>query len=212
MSGFHHTLVSPSPPFSDCRAPELLAKLFADEAAGLERFLARRVADPFLAEELVAETFARACRSWSRYDRRRASPKTWLYAIGLNCVNAHSRRVVLERRALERLAAGDATQGDMEETVQRRVDVVRLLAGLNAAERDALLLRYAADLPMRDVARRTGTSLTTADGRVRRGLRKLHAASGAAVSGNGSDAAAARNGAAACEKRKPRRDGRVDRA
>ena len=60
-------------------------RLYAAEAAGLFSFLAYRTGDRALAEDLLADAFERALRARGRFDRRRASQKTWLYAIALNC-------------------------------------------------------------------------------------------------------------------------------
>src|ERR671914_2036859 len=77
-------------------------RLYAAEAAGLFSFLAYRTGDRALAEDLVADTFERALRSRRRFDRRRGSEKTWLYAIALNLLRDHARRAAAEVRALER--------------------------------------------------------------------------------------------------------------
>ena len=41
-------------------------------------FLIYLTGDRNVAEELTAETFARACERWRRYDPRRGSARTWL--------------------------------------------------------------------------------------------------------------------------------------
>jgi RNA polymerase sigma-70 factor (ECF subfamily) len=158
------------------RARPGLDRLYREEAPGLERFLGHRTADAALAEDLVAETFVRAARSWHLYDDRRASAKTWLYAIALNCARADRRRVEAERAALARLPIAADPGASLDDEVARRVDLAGLIRTLSKDEREALALRYGSDLPMREVARRTGTSLTTADGRVHRALRKLRLA------------------------------------
>ena len=64
-------------------------RLYAAEAQGLFAFLAYRTGDRALAEDLLADAFERALRA--RYDRRRGSAKTWLYAIALNALRDHVR-------------------------------------------------------------------------------------------------------------------------
>ena len=172
----HHPLVSASPPVPDRRIDDGLARLFREEAAGLERFLLRWTSDRALAEELVAETFARALRSWHLYDAGRASARTWLYAIALNCLRADRRRTLAERRALARVPVEAAPDPSPHDRVALRVDLASHLAALSDEERQALMLRYGRDLSMQQIAEATGTSLTTADGRVHRGLRKLRVA------------------------------------
>ena len=59
-------------------------RLYAEHAQPLFGFLVYRTGDRALAEDLVADTFERALRARRRFDRRRGSQKTWLYAIALN--------------------------------------------------------------------------------------------------------------------------------
>src|SRR5215218_7950006 len=73
-------------------------RLYRREAQALYGFLAYRTGDRALAEDLLADTFERALRSRRRYDRRRGSAKTWLYAIALNLLRDHARRAAAPRR------------------------------------------------------------------------------------------------------------------
>ena len=50
---------------------------------------------------------------------------------------------------------------------------MRALAGLSEEEREAVALRFGADLTVPEIARLQGEKLTTVEGRVYRGLRKL---------------------------------------
>src|SRR5919198_5409867 len=76
-------------------------RLFEDHAQRLFGFLVYRTGDRTLAEDLLSDTFERALRRRSWFDRRKASEKTWLYAIALNCLRDHMRRRAAESRALE---------------------------------------------------------------------------------------------------------------
>src|SRR2546422_3555431 len=85
-------------------------QLYADHAQPLFGFLVYRTGDRALAEDLLADTFERAFRARRLFDRGKASEKTWLYAIALNCLRDHGRRKAAEGRALVR--AGNAGEGD----------------------------------------------------------------------------------------------------
>ena len=75
-------------------------RLYAAEAQGLFGFLAYRTGDRALAEDLLADTFERALRARTRFDRApRARAQTWLYAIALNLLRDHARRAAAEGRA-----------------------------------------------------------------------------------------------------------------
>jgi RNA polymerase sigma-70 factor (ECF subfamily) len=147
-------------------------RLYSAEAAGLFSFLAYRTGDRALAEDLLADAFERALRARTRFDRRKASQKTWLYAIALNCLRDHARRASAETRALER--AGDpGAQSDPLASVEHRDELGRALAALSAEEREAVALRFGADLTVPEIAKVLGEPLTTVEGRVYRALRKL---------------------------------------
>ena len=149
-------------------------RLYAAEAAGLFSFLAYRTGDRALAEDLLADAFERALRARGRFDRRRGSQKTWLYAIALNCLRDHARRASAEARAVERAGISPThPESDPLAAVEHRDELGRALATLSAEEREAIALRFGADLTVPEIARVLGEPLTTVEGRVYRALRKL---------------------------------------
>src|SRR2546423_7718688 len=156
---------------------EEFERLYDAEAAGLFSFLAYRTGDRALAEDLLADTFERALRARRRFDRRRGSAKTWIYAIALNLLRDHARRAAAEPRALERSGARpEATEDPALRGVEHRDTVQRALAGLAPEEREAIALRFGAELTVPEIAELLGEPLTTVEGRVYRALRKLRAA------------------------------------
>jgi RNA polymerase sigma factor (sigma-70 family) len=148
-------------------------RLYAAEAQGLFGFLAYRTGDRALAEDLLADTFERALRSRKRYDRRRGPAKAWLYAIALNLLRDHARRAAAAERALER--TGPATGSVEPPSVEDRDAVQRALRVLSPEEREAIALRFGAELTVPEMAEALGEPLTTVEGRVYRALRKLRA-------------------------------------
>lgn len=138
-------------------------------------FLVYRTGDRLLAEEIVSETFTRAFAARSRFDRRRATEKTWLYSIALNLVRDHARRSQSQERALDRVAAGGAASSDDLNVVDERLTLAAAMEALSAEEREALALRYGGDLTAPELAAALGEPLTTVEGRIYRGLRKLRA-------------------------------------
>ena len=149
-------------------------RLYAAEAQGLFAFLTYRTGERALAEDLLADAFERALRS--RYDRRKGSPKTWLYAIALNALRDHIRRAAAEGRALERSSGRAEDAPDPFAGVAHRDELQRALATLSAEEREAISLRFGAELTVPEMATVLGEPLTTVEGRVYRALRKLREA------------------------------------
>jgi RNA polymerase sigma-70 factor (ECF subfamily) len=156
---------------------EHFERLYAEHAQALFGFLSYRTGDRVLAEDLLADTFERALRARRRFDPRKASEKTWLYAIALNCLRDNARRRSTEVRALERMASGPSpgSTGEMEDVSDRDL-ISRNLAVLTDEERETIALRFGADLTVPEIAKLTGEPLTTMEGRLYRALRKLREA------------------------------------
>lgn len=150
-------------------------RLYAEHARPLLSFLVYRTGDRALAEDLLADTFERVLRARRPFDPRRAAEKTWLYTIALNLLRDHSRRQGVSQRALEQVAAREsrvASDPDLA-AVAERDSLQRALECLSAEEREAIALRFGADLTVREIAKVNGEKLTTVEGRVYRALRKL---------------------------------------
>lgn len=148
-------------------------QLYEEHAEALLAFLVYRTGDRSVAEEILADTFERVLRSRSRFDPRRGSAKTWLYSIALNRLRDHLRRLESERRALQRTTAEGHPAGSETDRIEDRGMLMAALAELSAEEREAVSLRYGADLSVPEVAKVLGVKLSTAEGRVYRGLRHL---------------------------------------
>ena len=150
-------------------------RLYEREAQGLYGFLAYRTGDRALAEDLLADTFERALRARRGFDRRRGTERNWLYAIALNLLRDHARRAATEGRAVERVARRRAARRG--HLARRRssgaTSSQRALAGLAEEEREAIALRFGADLTVPEMAAVLGLPLSTVEGRVYRALRKL---------------------------------------
>jgi RNA polymerase sigma factor (sigma-70 family) len=132
-----------------------------------------------MAEDLLGDTFERAYRARSRFDRRRGTEKAWLYTIALNLLRDRMRSKGAEERAFERtggtLDANPAADPALE-SVEERDRVRRALATLSPEEREAIALRFGAELSNPEIARVIGERLTTVEGRIYRALRRLREA------------------------------------
>ena len=149
--------------------------LYEAHAQALFGFLAYRTGDRVLAEDLLADTFEKALRGRRGFDRRRASEKTWLYSIALNVLRDHVRRRQAEGRAYEKAEGAAEALPDPFADLEHRDQLSRALGVLSPEEREAVALRFGADLSVPEIAKVLGLELTTAEGRVYRALRKLRA-------------------------------------
>jgi RNA polymerase sigma-70 factor (ECF subfamily) len=150
-------------------------RLFQEHAERLFAFLAYRTGDRALAEDLLSQTFERVLASRQRFDPRRGSERRWLYTIALNLLRDHARRQTHENRLMATVGAGTCLERPDTglEAVEHRDELHRALAKLSEQEREALALRFGADLKLRDVARIVGDGESAVEGRIYRALRKL---------------------------------------
>jgi RNA polymerase sigma-70 factor (ECF subfamily) len=150
--------------------------MYMEHRDGLFAFLAYRAGDRALAEDLLGDVFERALRAHVRFDPRRGSETTWLYAIAVNRLRDHHRRALVERRALERVGIEEAVPGDPpDDRLADRDRVMRALEFLSPQDREIVALRFGADLTAPQIARVTQKPLTTIEGRLYRALRRLRA-------------------------------------
>ena len=149
-------------------------QLYEEHADPLLGFLVYRTGDRALAEEILADTFERVLGSRSRFNPKRGGVKTWIYSIALNRLRDLIRKREAEERALGRSEAGaPVAAGDATGRVEERSTVAAALSQLDEMEREAVALRYGADLSVAEVAATLGVKVSTAEGRIYRGLRNL---------------------------------------
>ena len=73
-------------------------------------YLVYLTGDRATAEELTAETFARALERWHRFDARRAGPRTWLCQLARSTALDHFRAEARRRRREGRYAAAEPSE------------------------------------------------------------------------------------------------------
>jgi RNA polymerase sigma-70 factor (ECF subfamily) len=149
---------------------------FEAEFASLHRYLARRVGGS-TADDLAAETFAVAFRSWDRLDPARPV-RPWLYGIAANLVRHHWRK---ERRMLRAYARTgiDPVLAQEDEAVERadadarHRELAAALAGLRRDEHEILLLHAWAELTDSEIADALDLPVGTVKSRLSRTREKL---------------------------------------
>jgi len=150
---------------------EVFEQLYEENAQPLLNFVLYRTGDRALAEDIVADTFLRALTSRRPVDSRRGSPRAWLFTVALNLVRDHKRRDAVQQRTAEPRQSG--ADEDSFASVERGDEISRALAALGVEEREAVALRYGADLPVKEIARITGDKPATIEKRLYRALSKL---------------------------------------
>jgi len=147
------------------------AEVVQEELDAVYRYLAYLTGDRSAAEDLTAETFEKAFRTWRRFDPRRGSPRTWLCkiarSVAIDWFRAESRRRKREERYTQDVPLvselGDGLPGPLEEALHE----------LSPAEREVVALRVLLELDGPSAARVLGISQTACSTRLSRALRRL---------------------------------------
>lgn len=143
----------------------------AEHLRPLTRSLDLFVRDPSLGEELAQEALLRACQRWdqvSRLDR----PAAWLYRVGTNLARSRARRAKVAARALVRHGPSPTVVTlDTDDAIALR----EALPSLKYAQRAALILRYVADLSVKETAEVLGIPESTVTTNTSRALVALKA-------------------------------------
>jgi RNA polymerase sigma factor (sigma-70 family) len=126
-------------------------RLLDDHAAGVHRYLVAAVGVNDAAD-VFQETFLAALRAYPDL-RSTANLRGWLFTIARNKALDHHRRQA--RRPIPVALVRDAIQFDAVEPTHPVWDAVRALP---ERQRQAVLLRYAADLPYVEVGAVMGVS------------------------------------------------------
>jgi len=144
-------------------------EFFATHYDELARTLAVALADRPEAEEAAQEALTRALRRW-RHVRTLDRPAAWLYVVAMNHVRDRWRR---QHREPEWDLEVDTSTLDPSGSVATAVSVRDAIATLPARQRQAVVLRYLADLQLADVADAMGCAVGTVKATLHQALRSL---------------------------------------
>ncbi len=160
--------------------PELFELFYREHVEGVQRFVARRVADRERAADLTAEIFLAVIESAHRYRRRRGTPKAWLYGIARVLVADDRRRRDRERAREERFRGSALLEAEDAAGIDARIDAAararRLYVAMDRlpeAERAVLELVAVDELTVVEAAAAAGVRPVTARVRLHRARRKL---------------------------------------
>jgi RNA polymerase sigma-70 factor (ECF subfamily) len=138
------------------------------------RYVLYLTGDRALSEDLTAETFETALRSWKRFDPKRGSAKTWLCQIARTTTLDHFRSEARRARREEiyaRREGPEVREAVFGEGLAPELEAA--LASLSAAEREVIALRVMLELDGRQAARLLGITESACSTRLSRALHKL---------------------------------------
>lgn len=130
------------------------ADLYEDNFARVYAFVVRRVRDRDVAQDLTAEVFHQALRNLPRFEWRGIPFAAWLFKIAINAINDHARRAAREIPVLD---LDPASEGSLDD-VESRARLFKLVDSLPADQRRVIILRFAEQVSIAEVARQLGKS------------------------------------------------------
>jgi len=128
------------------------AELYEQNFERVYAFVARRLRDRAEAEDVVSDVFYKALKGIGGYEERDGVPfVAWLYRIAANVLHDRARNAGRE-------APLDDCDVAVDDDVERRALLFRLVDTLPPAQRAVLVKRFAEQRSIADVARQLGRS------------------------------------------------------
>ncbi len=162
--------------------PDAFEAFYRDHVDAVQRFVARRVADPHLAADLTADVFLAAIDGAHTYRPGRGPVIAWLYGVGRNTIASEVRRRSRELHAVRRISGQRLLDQESLARLEERLDaeresrrLYRALAELNDDDRALLELVAVDGLSVADAARSLGVKPATARVRLHRSRARLTA-------------------------------------
>lgn len=149
----------------------LYSELFVDHRATIYRLALMLCGNPYVAEEVTAEVFAKVLPRWRRGDI--TDPVFYLRRAVINEVRSRHRRRANEQRALLRHAATQARVESSASDAALSQPLVVALQQLSTRHRAVVVLRFHDDLSEADVARVLGSPVGTIKAQTSRALAAL---------------------------------------
>jgi RNA polymerase sigma-70 factor (sigma-E family) len=147
------------------------ADVFNAHHRGAVRLAWLLTGDPHLAEDVVADAFAKVWVQWEKGRVHDVGP--YLRRAVVNNVRSRGRRRQVELRELEKRSGDERGVQTHDEASADRDAVWQALSRLPDRQRQAIVLRYYEDLPEAEVAEILGVRVGTVKSQVSRGLDRL---------------------------------------
>lgn len=143
------------------RDPARFADVYEKYFELVYAYVARRVRSRHEAEDLTAEVFHKALRNLPRFKWTGAPFAAWLFRIASNMITDRAKRTAREQSVAldEDLAPSAATklQSSVEE-VERQAHLFRLVDELAEDQRRVVVMRFADEKSIREIAQTLGRS------------------------------------------------------
>jgi RNA polymerase sigma factor (sigma-70 family) len=145
--------------------------LYRESRDDVFAYVAGLLRDRSAAEEVTSQAFERAWRRRRQLDRKRGTPRAWLFGIARNAALDELRRRT--RLAPETRSEEPSPAADPGESAVNRAALRQALDALTGRERELVALKFFAGLSNAEIASVIRTSETNAGSRLHRAIEKL---------------------------------------
>ncbi|MGH7950143.1 MAG: RNA polymerase sigma factor [Candidatus Binataceae bacterium] len=136
------------------RDPRRFAELYEDNFERVYAYIARRIGDRDQAQDLTADVFHRALAGLPRFEWRGVPFAGWLFKIAANAIADHAKRQVKDREVPNFETNDDPPLDEIE----HRARLFRLVDSLASDQRDVIVMRFAKQKTIREIAALLGRS------------------------------------------------------
>lgn len=154
--------------------PARFAALYELHFERVYAFVVRRVRDRDAAEDLTSEVFHKALANLPRFKWRGAPFCTWLFRIAANMIADRTKRSSRQGDIAQIDDMADDTHVDLEE-MEHRALLFRLVDELPTDQRRVIVMRFAEELSIREIANEIGRTEGAVKQLQFRGLQSLRA-------------------------------------
>jgi RNA polymerase sigma-70 factor (sigma-E family) len=158
----------------------VLSELYAHRYRALVRLAALLLPDVESCEDIVQEAFVRVYAAWPRI-RDAEKADAYVRQAIVNLARSRLRRLAVAARHLPKPDPDGASAEELAYQQFERDAVVQALRTLSRRQREALALRYYADMTLEQVASAMGVSVGSVKGYLSRGLDALEQQLGGAL-------------------------------
>jgi RNA polymerase sigma-70 factor (ECF subfamily) len=137
--------------------PSRFAELYEQNFHRVYAYISRRVRDRAETQELTSHVFHQALANIGKFKWRGAPFVAWLYRIAANAIADHARRKARGSTEQRDTPAESSTPVDLEE-VERRALLFRAVETLPDDQRRVIVLRFAEEKSIREIAGELGRS------------------------------------------------------
>ena len=138
--------------------PSRFAALYEAHFERIYAFVVNRVRDRSVAEDLTAEVFRHALAAIGGFEWRGVPFSAWLYRIAANEIADHASKAARERGSITPGEPIAEPIRDETERIEHRASLFRLVDGLPVDQRRVIVMRFAEERSIREVAESLGRS------------------------------------------------------